>query len=120
MEFTRIPPGFPDHRNVEETNQWDWDNTTLGAMLVGAPEKLKLLELTEIMIDGLPAIRRLYEYPLVDPATFEFKGTQYNYRLYVMTGKNLFKFRIYTNDSEEYQKYLNLTDKLVSTIVFKK
>ena len=89
-------------------------------MLVGFPERLKVLELDYIKIDGLPAVRRLYEYPLVDPATYELIGTQYNYQLLVLEGKDLFYFRMFTTSAEEFEMYKEIADKIVFTIVFKR
>ena len=92
----------------------------MGSKIVGAPDLLKLLARNDIVIDGLGAVQRLYEYPLVDPSTYKVIGTQYNYQVLIMQGKDLYVFRMVTDNSEEFEMYKGIADKLIYTIVFQK
>ncbi len=90
------------------------------AGLVGAPERLKLLSFDEMKVNGQDAVKRIYEYPMVDPTTQTIVGTQYNYQVLVMNGKDLYIFRMVTINSDEFEKYKELGDKIITTIVFRK
>ena len=120
IEIIRQPPGIPSYRNVIEADQRYWNNTLLGASFVGAPDLLKLLARNDIVIDGLGAVQRLYEYPLVDPSTYKVIGTQYNYQVLIMQGKDLYFFRMVTDNSEEFEMYKGIAEQLIYTIVFQK
>lgn len=111
---------MPSHRNVKEADQWYWDNTSLSARLIGTSDRLKLLSRNEIVIDGLAAVRRLYEYPLVNPTTNKIIGTQYNYQVLILQDKDLYNFRVFTDNAAEFDMYKGITDQLIYTIVFQK
>ena len=120
IELIRYPPGIPANANVKQADKRDWDNTVLGAKMTNASDYLELISRTEISIDNLEAIRRIYEYPLVDPATFAILETQYNYQVLVMQGEDLYFFRMYSTDAGEFEKYVNIADEIVRTIDFQR
>jgi hypothetical protein len=120
IEFIRYPPGVPELANVNAADQWYWQNTTLSATIINAKDHLKLLSRTNINVGERAAVKRLYEYPLVDPATNKIFGTQYTYQVLVMNGKDLYDFRMTTKNSDEFEKYTEIADELIKTIVFSK
>lgn len=120
IELIRFPPGIPSYRNVKEADQRYWNIISLGAILIGAPDRLKLLSHKDIVIDGYAAVQRLYEYPLVDPSTHQLTGIQYTYQVWIMQGKDLYDFHMITDHEGKFEVYKEMADKLIYTIVFRK
>jgi hypothetical protein len=120
IELIRYPPGIPEYANVNQADQSEWKNTVLGATIINAKDQLKLISRTAININGLPAVKRVYEYPLVDPATYKLIGAQYTYQVLVMNGKDLYVFRMVTTNNDEFEKYIAVADELVNTITILK
>ena len=120
IELIRYPPGIPEYVNVNQADQSEWKAITLGASIINATDQLKLISRSDIKVGERVAVKRLYEYPLVDPATYALIGTQYNYHVLVMNGKDLYIFRMLTTESDEFNKYIPVADELIRTITFLK
>lgn len=120
IEIYRLPKMIPSFNNVKDADNYDWQGKEMSAMIVQAPDALKLISRSEITVGELPAIRRLYEYPLVDPSTYKIKATQYNYQVLVLKNGDSFFVRMTTTNSNEFDQYLDIVDKLVETITFQK
>ena len=118
IEFYRIPPMVPQPQNVEEADEMDWNMKEFGVIFTQASDHLVLISKETTKIDDVSAIKRLYEYPLVDPVSLEITDIQYNYRALAMKGKDSYFFLLYTTSVEEFEKYLDVVDQIVSTIVF--
>lgn len=118
IEFIREMPGFFVYSDVKEADQQYWDTTTIGVMITNTSDKLKLISRTVIALGGLSAVKRLYEYPLVDPSTGAIT-IQYNYQVLVMKGKDLYYFKLTTTVAGAFEKYKWIADDLIATIVFK-
>lgn len=107
------PPG---DAAVEEEESWQL--RVMGTAIVGAPELLKLISVDEIEVDGIKAIRRLYEYPLVDPATGKLLNIESTYRVFLVLGESTYVFEMKTTSPEEFALYTEVADGIVSTISF--
>ena len=119
INFFRYPP-IGTSLDVVEADKDDWNNRKIGATIVGAADLLKLLSVDEIEIDGVKAVKRLYEYPLVDMVTGKVKNTQYNYRVMIILGEYTYSFEMQTTNADEFAKYTEIADKIVATITFKR
>lgn len=120
IELIRQPPMIPAYRNVTEADERYWNAVSIGATLIGAQDLLKLISRTEITVGGLMAIKRLYEYPQADPATYAIIGIQYTYEVQVMNGQDLYHFRMVTTSADEFELYTGVADELINTIIFLK
>ena len=103
-----------------QADERDWNNVKLGAMIVGASDLLKSISVDEIKIDSIKAVKRLYEYPLVDMVTNKVTGTQYNYHVMIVDGKYIYSFQIQTTSADEFTKSIEVADKILETISFPK
>ncbi len=119
IEIYRFPKMIPSFNNVREADDYEWQGKEMSALIVQAPDALKLISRSEITVGGLPAIKRLYEYPLVDPMTNKLKAIQYNYQVLVMKNGDSYFIRMITTNSDEFEKYLEVMNELVKTIIFR-
>ena len=92
----------------------------MGVMITKASDSLKLISRAEVKVDGLTGIKRLYEYPLVDPNTYKITATQYNYQVMILKDGDLYNFRLYTTNTDTFKKYTQDADGLISSILFQK
>lgn len=106
--------------DVVTTDLRDWDMRKLGATMTGASDYLKLVAVDGIKIDGIKAIRRLYEYPLVDMSTNKMTAIQYTYRVMVIVGEYTYSFEMKTTNADEFSIYTAIADGIVATITFHK
>lgn len=120
IEIIRTPPEMSQHDDVELADLADWGLKQMSTSMLQVSNLLKSLSRTKISVDGQTAIRRVYEYPLVNPATGAVEGTQYNYQVLIVSEKAEYCFRLYTTNAEEFEKYKDLGDQIVNTIVFQK
>jgi hypothetical protein len=119
IEFTRRDPMLGKALQVQQVDQDDWTNRELGAMIIGAADQLVLRSRTVLEIDGQAAVKRVYEYPLVDMYTQKLIGTQYNYQVIVINGEDIYYFQLRTEEGAEFELYLEVADQIVNTIVFR-
>lgn len=103
---------------VDKDDQQNWQMLELWAMMNGVKDKLKSVSRTKIEVDGLPAIRRLYEKPLLDESTNEFKGIEYNYEVLVIKDQTHYYFNMRTTNSDEFEQYQPVADQILTTVVF--
>ncbi|MBI4731187.1 MAG: hypothetical protein HY781_03500, partial [Chloroflexi bacterium] len=80
--------------DLQANDEKDWSLREWGVTMVGAPDLLKLVSVDEIQVDGVEAVRRLYEYPLVDPGTMQVMNIQYNYRVMFLLDGYMYLFRM--------------------------
>ena len=118
IEFFRFPAMIPEYRNVNEADKRDWEMKELGTMFTQSSDHLVLLLKEVIQVDGVDAVRRHYEYPLVDPTTLEITDIQYNYQTLAFKDKDSYFFLLYTISIDEFEKYLEVVEQIVETIKF--
>jgi len=120
IELIREPAGVPAFSFVDEADLRDWGFKLLNVALTNTSKYLKLISLSDIKVDGLRAIRRLYEYPMVDPASSKVTAIQSNYQVLVLKVEDLYYIHLYTTNSIEFNKYIAFADGIVNSIVFQK
>jgi len=120
IEIYRLPKMIPSFSNVREADNYDWEGKKMGVMITQASDSLALISRNEIKVDGLSAIKRIYEYPLVNPSTYTIRAIQYNYRVLVMKDGDSYFIIMRTTRSDEFEKYQSIMDTLVKTIMFNK
>lgn len=121
IQFIRQAPGVPAATDAEEVDSRDWMNTQMGAMINNLSDKLNLISVDVIKIDGRKAVRRLYEWPMPDLATGKFKQLLYKYQITVLGSDGAtFRFIMQTTNKDEFDKYIEIADEIASTIVFQK
>lgn len=117
IQLTILPP-MGASSDVVQADKEDWDMREISAMIVGAGDLLKLVSVDEMEVDGLRAIKRLYEYPLVDMVTRKVKDTQYNYRVLFVFNDFICTFELQTTNKAEFESYLDEAGYIVDTISF--
>ena len=116
----RQAAGVPSYSDSDEADQRNWEMLKMGVMITKASDSLKLISRAEVKVDGLTGIKRLYEYPLVDPNTYKITATQYNYQVMILKDGDLYNFRLYTTNTDTFKKYTQDADGLISSILFQK
>jgi hypothetical protein len=104
--------------DLEEDDEQYWLMLELWAAMIGVQDQLKLISRTEIEVDGLPAIKRLYEKPLVDSSTNEFTGIEYNYHVLVIKDQTHYYLNMRTTNPDEFEQYQPVADQILTTVVF--
>lgn len=118
VKLTRREPMMGASNQVRQVDRDDWANRELGAMIIGFADKLVLISHTVLEIDGQEAVKRVYEYPLVDVNTQKLVGTQYNYQVIVINGENIYYYQMRTEDATEFELYLEVVDQIINTLEF--
>jgi hypothetical protein len=119
IRLTRMPL-FGASSDVVQADEDDWNMRKISAATVGAANLLKPISVDEMEVDGIKAVKRLYEYPLVDWVTGKVKDTQYNYRVLIIDGDHAYWFEMQTTSADEFEKYTGIADNMVATIAFHK
>src|SRR5574341_1496523 len=76
-----IFPPTSEPSDVVQVDEEEWLRVKENASSIGAVDFLKLISKEEITVDKIRAIKRLYEYPVLDNLTGNVTGTLYNYQI---------------------------------------
>jgi hypothetical protein len=106
--------------DVDHDDRILWQSLELRTMLNKVDDRLKSISRTKIVVDGQPAIKRLYEYPQLDSTTNTFKGIEYTYRVTMIKGQSIYIFILATTNAEEFGRFQEIADQIVATIVLPK
>ena len=121
IEIIRFPSGTFASGDIDKEEQVDWTLSLVVAEANGIDDQLiKTISRTKILVDGKTAIRRVYEYPMVDLASLKVKGFWYIDRIIIMNGEDQYYFEMRTSVEEEFKVYQTVADQIVNTIVFLK
>jgi hypothetical protein len=118
IEIIRNPSGTPSTNDVVLVDQENWDLKFLSTRLLNV--EIKLVSYTDILIDDKKAIKRVYEYPIVDPATYKVKGTWYICQILVLNDNDEYYFEMRTEVADEFDTYLEVAEHIAGSINFNK
>ncbi len=115
----RMPVDYVSLEAID-VDRADWQRNTVGAAAFGVENLLELYSVDEIEVDGIPAVKRLYAYPVVDMSTDKVKEIQYTYSLAIVHDEHIYRFRMQTTVIDEFDEYKLVVDNMVETISFHK
>jgi hypothetical protein len=113
-----IFPPTSEPSDVVQVDEKEWLRVKGNAISIGAVDSLKLISKEEITVNEIRAIKRLYEYPVLDNLTGNVTGTLYNYQVMLVNGNHVFSFAMQTKSADEFAQYLPISEQMVGTVIF--
>ena len=113
-----IFPPTSESSDVEQVDKEEWLRVKGNAISIGAVDFLKLISKEEITVDKIRAIKRLYEYPVLDNLTGNVTGTLYNYQVMLVNGEHVFWFAMQSKSADEFAQNLPIAEHMVGTVIF--
>ena len=114
-----IFPPTSEPSDVVQVDEKEWLRVKENAFSIGAVDFLKLISKEEITVDKIRAIKRLYEYPVLDNLTGNVTGTLYNYQVMLVNGDHVVSFEMQSNSADKFEKYLPIAEHMVGTVIFR-
>jgi len=111
-----LPTSEPS--DVVQVDEKEWLQVKENAISIGAVDFLKLISKEEITVDKIRAIKRLYEYPVLDNLTGNVMGTLYNYQVMLVNGDHVFSFTMQSESADKFAQYLPIAEHMVGTVIF--
>ena len=113
-----IFPPTSEPSDVVQVDEKEWLRVKGNAISIGAVDSLKLISKEEITVDKIRAIKRLYEYPVLDNLTGNVTGTLYNYQVMLVNGEHVFSFAMQSKSADKFAQYLPIAEHMVGTVIF--
>jgi len=102
---------------VDVLDQALWDAGAIFYQELGLENQIKLESKTDLLVGGVPAIKRIFSEPLVENK--QVIGTRYVERLFVVYQQQSFHFYLNTSDESKFEEYQAVMDEIIATFVFK-
>ena len=103
--------------NLEGDDQKYWQSLELLAIVNNVKDHLKLVSRTRMQVGGLPAIKRIYEQPLLDSSN-NFESIMYIYRVFAIKDQDHYYFTMESKNEDELNQYQSVFDQILDTVVF--
>jgi hypothetical protein len=113
-----IFPPTSEPSDVVQVDEKEWLRVKRDATLIGAVDFLKLISIEEITVDKIRAIKRLYEYPVLDNLTGNVTGTLYIYHVMLVHGEHVVSFEMQSKNKDKFAQYLPIAEHMVDTVIF--